>query len=151
MGRWKEIACYPVAICSFYLHGKAIKLIIPELNISHLAGAQSKRAFWQPCFLFHRGRDHSALVWSPPWAGHLPIFYFTHMKTRLLLLIGFIEVLWYLIRWSCKTRESSKQCNEDTFLWWASVKAEILRNCCRALHTGLAQLGFKTMLKKQSQ
>lgn len=86
MGEWEEIACHPVVICSFYLHGKAIKLIVSELNKSHLAGVQSKRLCGQHCFLTHI-QAGTARHWSGLCLGQViysPIFYFTHMKKRLL-------------------------------------------------------------------
>jgi len=58
MGEWKEIACHPVAICSFYLHGKAIKWIVSEVNKTHLAGVESERVCGQHCFLPRTGGDH---------------------------------------------------------------------------------------------
>jgi len=89
MGEFEEIACQPVAIWHFYLHGKAIKLIVSELSKSHLAGIQDKKVCGQQCPPTHVGGDCQALVCAPL----LATFYFIHMKTGLSVLTDFIEIL----------------------------------------------------------
>lgn len=66
-----------------------------------------------------------------------PATYFTHMKTRHLMWIGFTEVLWYLIRWSCKTWGMSEQQSGGIFIWWASrdIWRLLIQHCVQSWHS----------------